>query len=40
MLEGEESPAAVAMRSLANWDGLARPHAGDFFYDRARSALR
>jgi len=40
MLEGGESPASVAMRSLANWDGLARPHTGDFFYDRARSALR
>ena len=40
MLTGAESSASAGIRSLAAWDGLASPHAGDFFYDRARSALR
>ena len=34
------SPAAAGIRALATWNGLARPHTGDSFYDRARSALR
>jgi len=40
MLTGAESPASRGIRSLAAWNGLAGPHTGDFFYDRARSALR
>jgi len=40
LLGASESPAAAGIRIVASWDGLARAHTGDSFYDRARSALR
>ena len=40
LLGAGESPAARGIRALADWEGLARPHVGGSFYDRARSALR
>jgi len=40
LLGASESPAAVGIRTMATWEGLARSHTGDSFYDRARSALR
>jgi flagellar biosynthesis protein FlhG len=40
LLNPGDSSAAAGIQALASWDGLERPHAGDSFYDRARSALR